>query len=41
MEATRLLGCHTLKLLEANIEIVNLRPDEAIRGKRRTVYWEG
>jgi hypothetical protein len=41
MEATWLLGCYSLKLLEAYVEIVNLRPGGALRGKWRTVGWEG
>jgi hypothetical protein len=41
MEATRLLRCYSLKLLEAYVEIVNLRLDGAIREKWMTVGWEG
>jgi hypothetical protein len=33
--------CFTLKLLEAYVVHVNLRPGGAIRGKRRTVSWKG
>jgi hypothetical protein len=33
--------CSTLKLLEVYVEIVNLRLGGAIRGKQRTVGWEG
>jgi hypothetical protein len=41
MEATRLLGYYSLKLLEAYVEIVNLRPGGTLRGKRKTIDWEG
>jgi hypothetical protein len=41
MEATWWLGVLHLKLLEACVEIVNLRSDGAIRKKRRIVGWEG
>jgi hypothetical protein len=33
--------CYTSSLLEVYVEDVNLRPDIAIRGKQRTVGWEG
>jgi hypothetical protein len=33
--------CFTLKLLEAYVVHVNLRPRGVIRGKQRTVGWEG
>jgi hypothetical protein len=35
------IGPYTLLLLEAYVGMVNLRPSEARRGKRRTVGWEG
>jgi hypothetical protein len=33
--------CFTLKFLEAYVVHVNLRPGGAIRGKWRTIGWEG
>jgi hypothetical protein len=35
------IGPYTLILLEAYVDLVNLRPGGAIRGKQRTVGWEG
>jgi hypothetical protein len=33
--------CFTLNLLEAFVVHVNVRPGGALRGKRRTINWEG
>jgi hypothetical protein len=39
MEANQLLGALLLKLLEAYVEIVNLRSGGVLRGKQKTVDW--